>query len=298
VRGGGVRDDDGAGRDCRPHRRRPRPAPVRLRQGRPATVARRETGLFGGCMRAPIASCRSCNGRRTMSACVLTRRWWPSFAALSKDLPQEGGCGRASCCGGTGGRARSKRSHHWRRCACLPAHSATSAAAQRACGLGQLLRRPHPRPPQSRRATVAPARTPVRGARGHAYMRARSDLGCHSVAPLCPSFDVPAGSGARRAGARCRRGAGHNAQGQGDTCLFALRGVHSQAVRSRCPVGSRRQGINNGGAAAVARALSSNRTVERVCVQHRVPAWGKPMWHARSSLTSLAPAARPRLSSL
>jgi len=60
----------------------------------------------------------------------------------------------------------------------------------------------------------------------------------------------------------------------------------------------RGKGIGDGGAAAIARALASSRTLIRVCVQHRVPAWGQPMWHARSSLISLAPDARPRLSSL
>jgi len=39
-----------------------------------------------------------------------------------------------------------------------------------------------------------------------------------------------------------------------------------------------REGIGDGGAAAIARALASNRTVTWVCVQHRVPAWGLPMW--------------------
>jgi len=55
------------------------------------------------------------------------------------------------------------------------------------------------------------------------------------------SFDGPAGSGARRAGARCRRGAGRNAQGRGDRGLSTLHGFHSHAVQSRCPVGSRTQ---------------------------------------------------------
>jgi len=76
--------DGGAGRDGRPHRGRPRPAPVRPRQGRPAAVARPEMGLFGGCMRAPIVSCRSCNGGRTMSACALRRRWWPSCVPTTR----------------------------------------------------------------------------------------------------------------------------------------------------------------------------------------------------------------------
>jgi len=45
------------------------------------------------------------------------------------------------------------------------------------------------------------------------------------------------------------------------------------------------QGIGDGGAAAIARVLASNRTVTRVCGQHRVPAWGHPCgthahrWH-------------------
>jgi len=36
------------------------------------------------------------------------------------------------------------------------------------------------------------------------------------------------------------------------------------------------KGIGDGGAAAIARALASNRTVTNVCAQHRVPAWGQP----------------------
>jgi len=51
-----------------------------------------------------------------------------------------------------------------------------SRRSARLPSLGQLLRHPHPRPPLSRRATVAPARTLVRGARGHLYARALSDL--------------------------------------------------------------------------------------------------------------------------
>jgi len=35
-------------------------------------------------------------------------------------------------------------------------------------------------------------------------------------------------------------------------------------------------GIGDGGAAAIARVLASNRTVTTVCVQHRVPVWWQP----------------------
>jgi len=64
--------------------------------------------------------------------------------------------------------------------------------------------------------------------------------------PFCcapfPPFDVPVDSGAHRAGARCRRGTGRNAQGRGDTCLFACFPAHSYAVQSRRPVVSQLQG--------------------------------------------------------
>jgi len=52
------------------------------------------------------------------------------------------------------------------------------------------------------------------------------------------------------------------------------------SILTRCDLdaqlGLAGKGIGDGGAAAIARALASNRTVTVVCVQHRVPGWWQP----------------------
>jgi len=173
-----------------------------------------------------------------------------------------------------------------------------SCRSARLPSLGQLSRRPHPRPPPSRRATVAPVRTPVRGARGDAYARARSDLRCLSVAPLyLPSMCRLAVARAEQVPAVAEALATMHEGKQTGVCSR-----FTASILMRCDLDAQLnfygKVIGEGGAAAIARALASNHTVEWVCVQHRVPAWGRPMWRARSSLTSLAPDARPRLLSL
>jgi len=253
-----MRGDGGAGRDGGPHRGRPRPAPVRPRQGRPLLsrhASMSACGLFEGPQQqhGPIPFCRClCGGARSHT--VLN---WPKCAA------------RTRSCGAS-----------WPSC------------AARCRGSPRL----HPRRPRFRRATVAPVRAPVLGTRGRARVCALSDLRCCFWLPFCPpSVCLLVDSCARRAGARCRQGAGRNAQGQADMGLSALHGVHSQM---RCDLDAQLRlnckDIGDGGAAAIARALASNRAVSWVCVQHRVPAWWQPCgthahrWHLSLPLRACA----------
>jgi len=96
------------------------------------------------------------------------------------------------------------------------------------------------------------------------------------VASLPLSFDVPADSGAPRAGAPVAEALAAMHKGEETyvcLCVFL-------PILTRCDLDAQwnlyGKGIGDGGAAAIARVLASNRTVTLVCAQHRVPAWGQP----------------------